>query len=179
MSDKLARLLELRKRAEVADPAAAQKLREQGKLTAWERLNLLLDRDSFVPIGRFVLHRATAFGMESRKAYGDGVLAGLGTVDGRKVAVYAQDFTFMGGSVGEMHASKIARVIELSLKMGIPLIGLNESGGARIQEGVDSLKGYGEIFYRNVLASGVVPQIVAILGPCAGGAVYSPALADF
>uniref|UniRef100_A0A7C4BBM5 Acyl-CoA carboxylase subunit beta n=1 Tax=Thermofilum pendens TaxID=2269 RepID=A0A7C4BBM5_THEPE len=179
MSDKFSQLLELRRKTEVADPSAAQRLREQGKLTAWERVEALLDKGSFVPIGRFVRHRATGFGMESRVAYGDGVIAGLGTVEGRRVAVYAQDFTFMGGSVGEMHASKIARLLELAIKIGVPVVGLNESGGARIQEGVDSLKGYGEIFYRNVIASGVVPQIVAILGPCAGGAVYSPALADF
>jgi acetyl-CoA/propionyl-CoA carboxylase len=156
-----------------------RKVHEQGRLTAHERLEKLLDRDSFIPINRYITHRATGYGMESRRAYGDGVLAGLGTVSGRRVAVYAQDFSFMGGSVGEMHASKIARTIELALKLGIPLIGLNDSGGARIQEGVDSLKGYGEIFYRNVMASGVIPQIVAVMGPAAGGAVYSPALADF
>jgi acetyl-CoA/propionyl-CoA carboxylase len=156
-----------------------KKIHEQGRLSAQERLEKLLDKDSFIPLHRYITHRATGFGMETKKAYGDGVLAGLGTVNGRKIAVYAQDFSFMGGSVGEMHASKIARTIELALKLGIPLIGLNDSGGARIQEGVDSLKGYGEIFYRNVLASGVVPQIVAIMGPAAGGAVYSPALADF
>lgn len=150
-----------------------------GKLTAWERVELLVGEGTFIELGHFVTHRATEFGMKERVAYGDGVVTGIGEVDGRRVAVYAQDFTFMGGSVGEMHAMKIARLIELATKLGIPVIGLNDSGGARIQEGVDSLKGYGEIFYRNVMASGVVPQLVAIMGPCAGGAVYSPALADF
>lgn len=172
-------LLKRRSDAQKISEEQAKKIHEQGKLTVYERLSLLLDSDSFTPIGRYVLHRATGFGMESKKAYGDGVVAGLGTINGRRVAVYAQDFSFMGGSVGEMHASKIARTIEMAIKLGVPVIGLNDSGGARIQEGVDSLKGYGEIFYRNVMASGVVPQIVAIMGPCAGGAVYSPALADF
>ncbi|UNQ74132.1 acyl-CoA carboxylase subunit beta [Infirmifilum sp. NZ] len=176
---RIAELIERRRAADSLSEELVRRLHEQGRLTVHERLSLLLDPDSFIPIGRYVQHRATGFGMESKKAYGDGVVAGLGTVDGRRVAVYAQDFTFMGGSVGEMHATKIARTIELALKLGVPVIGLNDSGGARIQEGVDSLKGYGEIFYRNVMASGVVPQIVAIMGPCAGGAVYSPALADF
>lgn len=156
-----------------------KKQHEAGKLTAWERIELLVDGDTFVELGRFITHRATELGMSSRIAHGDGVVTGIGEIGGRKVAVYAQDFTFMGGSVGEMHAMKIAHLIELAMKLGIPVIGLNDSGGARIQEGVDSLKGYGEIFYRNVMASGVIPQIVAIMGPCAGGAVYSPALADF
>ena len=179
MGSRIEELLKRRKDTQSVSEEQAKILHEQEKLTVHERLSLLLDPDSFIPIGRYVLHRAIGFGMESRKAYGDGVIAGLGTVEGRRIAVYAQDFTFMGGSVGEMHASKIARTIETAVKLGIPVIGLNDSGGARIQEGVDSLKGYGEIFYRNVMASGVVPQIVAIMGPCAGGAVYSPALADF
>lgn len=156
-----------------------KKQHEAGKLTAWERIELLVDGGTFVELGRFITHRATELGMSSRVAHGDGVITGIGEIGGRKVAVYAQDFTFMGGSVGEMHAMKIAHLIESAMKLGIPVIGLNDSGGARIQEGVDSLKGYGEIFYRNVMASGVIPQIVAIMGPCAGGAVYSPALADF
>ena len=156
-----------------------RKQHEAGKLTAWERIELLVDEGTFIELGRFVVHRATEFGMSKRLAYGDGVVTGIGEIDGRKVAVYAQDFTFMGGSVGEMHALKIARLLDLAMKLGIPVIGLNDSGGARIQEGVDSLRGYGEIFYRNVMASGVIPQLVAIMGPCAGGAVYSPALADF
>ncbi|AKG38098.1 methylmalonyl-CoA carboxyltransferase [Infirmifilum uzonense] len=179
MPSRIEDLLRRRSETQRVSEERARTLHEQGKLTVIERLNLLLDPDSLIPIGRYVLHRATGFGMELRKAYGDGVIAGLGSVNGRRVAVYAQDFTFMGGSVGEMHAYKIARTIETAVKLGIPVIGLNDSGGARIQEGVDSLKGYGDIFYRNVMASGVVPQIVAILGPCAGGAVYSPALADF
>ncbi|MEM2217234.1 MAG: acyl-CoA carboxylase subunit beta [Thermofilaceae archaeon] len=156
-----------------------RKQHESGKLTAWERVELLVDKGTFVELECLVTHRATELDMSSKVAYGDGVITGIGEVNGRKVAVYAQDFTFMGGSVGEMHGMKIAHLIELAMKLGIPIIGLNDSGGARIQEGVDSLKGYGEIFYRNVMASGVVPQIVAIMGPCAGGAVYSPALADF
>lgn len=177
---KIEELKALRERARLGGgPERIASQHKAGKLTAWERLELLLDKGSFVELGRFVRHRATEFGMAEKVAYGDGVVTGLGEIGGRKVAVYAQDFTFMGGSVGEMHAQKIASLIELAMKLGIPVIGLNDSGGARIQEGVDSLKGYGEIFYRNVLASGVVPQIVAIMGPCAGGAVYSPALADF
>jgi acetyl-CoA carboxylase carboxyltransferase component len=177
---KIEELRALRERARLGGgPERIASQHKAGKLTAWERLELLLDKGSFIELGRFVKHRATEFGMTEKVAYGDGVVTGLGEIGGRKVAVYAQDFTFMGGSVGEMHAQKIASLIELAVKLGVPVIGLNDSGGARIQEGVDSLKGYGEIFYRNVLASGVVPQIVAIMGPCAGGAVYSPALADF
>ena len=177
---KIEEIRALRERARLGGgPERIASQHKAGKLTAWERLEILLDKGSFVELGRFVRHRATEFGMTGKVAYGDGVITGLGEIGGRKVAVYAQDFTFMGGSVGEMHAQKIASLIELAVKLGIPIIGLNDSGGARIQEGVDSLKGYGEIFYRNVLVSGVVPQIVAIMGPCAGGAVYSPALADF
>lgn len=180
MKNKITELLDKRRLAFLGGgPERIEKQHKAGKLTARERLERLIDPGTFIDLGRFVTHRATGFGMEKRKAYGDGVITGLGEVRGRKVAVYFQDFTFMGGSVGEMHASKIARLIQLALKMGIPLIGVNDSGGARIQEGVDSLKGYGEIFYWNVMASGVIPQIVAIMGPCAGGAVYSPALADF
>jgi len=152
---------------------------QRGKLTARERLKILLDPDSFVELDTFVVHRCTDFGLEKRKALGDGVITGYGAIDGRLVCVYAQDFTFIGGSLGEMHAKKICKIMDLALKMGAPLIGLNDSGGARIQEGVASLNGYGEIFYRNVMASGAIPQIVLIMGPCAGGAVYSPALMDF
>lgn len=152
---------------------------KKGKLTARERLEILLDSGSFVEFDAFVVHRCTDFGMEKRKALGDGVVTGCGTIDGRLVYVYAQDFTFLGGSLGEMHAQKICKVMDLALKTGSPIIGLNDSGGARIQEGVASLKGYGEIFYRNVMASGAIPQIVVGMGPCAGGAVYSPALMDF
>ncbi len=180
IQEKLSELRRLKELAKLGGgPEAIRKQHEKGKLTARERLELLLDEGSFIELDMFIQHRCTEFGMESRRVLGDGVVAGLGTIDGRPVAVYAQDFTFMGGSVGEMHAKKIAMLIDLALKLGIPVIGLNDSGGARIQEGVDSLAGYGEIFYRNVMASGVIPQIVAILGPCAGGAVYSPALSDF
>jgi len=156
-----------------------EKQHKRGKLTARERLEKLLDSDSFVELDPFIVHRCTEFGMEKEKGLGDGVVTGYGTVNGRLVYVFAQDFTFMGGSLGEMHAKKICNVMDLAMKMGVPLIGLDDSGGARIQEGVDSLAGYGEIFYRNVLASGVIPQISVIMGPCAGGAVYSPALTDF
>ncbi|MBS7658590.1 MAG: acyl-CoA carboxylase subunit beta [Candidatus Bathyarchaeia archaeon] len=152
---------------------------KKGKLTARERLEKLLDHDTFIELNQFVTHHCVEFDMDKKKVFGDGVITGFGTIDGRPVAVFAQDFTFMGGSLGEMHAKKICEVMDLALKIGVPIIGLNDSGGARIQEGVSSLAGYGEIFYRNVLASGVVPQISVIMGPCAGGAVYSPALTDF
>ncbi len=174
---------ELRKiRERLKEGGGLEKIEAQhrkGKLTARERLELILDEDSIVEFNEFVTHRCTLFGMDKRKVLGDGVVTVFGTIDGRPVLVYAQDFTFMGGSVGEMHAKKIAEVYRLALKIGVPVIGLIDSGGARIQEGVDSLKGYGEIFYLNVLASGVIPQISAIVGPAAGGAVYSPALQDF
>ena len=156
---------------------AAQHAR--GKLTARERLEQLLDPGTFVEIGLFITHRAIGFGMEKSHPAGDGVITGWGKVDGRVVYVFAQDFTVIGGSVGEAHGRKIARILDLAIQNGAPVIGLNDSGGARIQEGVDALAGYGDIFYRNVRASGVVPQISVILGPCAGGAVYSPAITDF
>ncbi len=151
----------------------------KGKLTARERLDLLLDQGSFEEIDAFRRHRSSNFGLDQQRPLGDGVVVGTGTIDGRLVAVFAQDFTVFGGSLAEEHASKICKVMDLSMKLGIPMIGLNDSGGARIQEGVVSLAGYSEIFLRNTLASGVVPQISAIMGPCAGGAVYSPALTDF
>lgn len=151
----------------------------QGKLTARERLSLLLDEGSFVEIDKFVKHRCTAFGMDKEELPCDGVVTGIGKINGRLVAVFSQDFTVMGGSLGEMHAKKIMKLMDLAMELGIPLIGINDSGGARIQEGVDSLFGYGGIFYRNTLASGVIPQITLIAGPCAGGAVYSPAITDF
>ncbi len=151
----------------------------KGKLTARERIDLLLDPGSFMEIGGFVQHRATGFGLEKTRPLGDGVITGWGKVDGRLVYVFAQDFTVLGGSLGEAHGRKIARLMDLALQNGAPLIGMNDSGGARIQEGVDALAGYGEVFYRNVKASGVIPQISIILGPCAGGAVYSPAITDF
>jgi len=156
-----------------------QKQHESGKLTARERLNLLFDEGSFVEIDAFVKHRCTEFGMQDVDAPGEGVVTGYGTVDGRLVYAFAQDFTVVGGSLGEMHAKKICKVMDMALKMGAPLVGMNDSGGARIQEGVDALSGYGSIFYRNTIASGVIPQISVIMGPCAGGAVYSPALTDF
>ncbi len=155
------------------------KQHESGKLTARERINLLLDESSFNEIDAFVKHRCTEFGMETTDAPGEGVVTGFGTVEGRLVYVYAQDFTVVGGSLGEMHAQKICKVLDLAMKMGAPVVGMNDSGGARIQEGVDALSGYGKIFYRNTIASGVIPQISVIMGPCAGGAVYSPALTDF
>ncbi|MBC7262937.1 MAG: methylmalonyl-CoA carboxyltransferase [Chloroflexi bacterium] len=150
-----------------------------GKLTARERLDLLLDLGSFRELDMFVTHRATGFGIEKTKPLGDGVVTGYGSIDGRLVYVFSQDFTVFGGSLGEAHAEKICKVMDLALKNGAPIIGLNDSGGARIQEGVVSLGGYADIFLRNTLASGVVPQISAIMGPCAGGAVYSPAITDF
>ena len=155
------------------------KQHEKGKLTARERIDLLLDEGSFQEIGKLVTHRATDFGMEKQKILGDGVVTGYGTIDGRLVYVFSQDFTVFGGSLSETFAEKIVKVMDLAMKNGAPVIGLNDSGGARIQEGVVSLGGYADIFYRNTLASGVVPQISAVMGPCAGGAVYSPAITDF
>ncbi len=156
-----------------------EKHHEQGKLTARERIEFLLDTGSFVETGQLVTHRCADFGMERQKFLGDGVVTGHGTIDGRKVCVFAQDFTVFGGSLGAAHAEKICKLMDLAMKIGVPVIGLNDSGGARIQEGVGSLAGYADIFLRNTLASGVVPQISAIMGPCAGGAVYSPAITDF
>ena len=152
---------------------------KKGKLTARERIELLLDPESFNELDQFVVHQCTEFGMAERKIAGDGVVTGYGTIDGRLVYVFSQDFTVFGGALGEMFAEKMCKLMDLALKAGAPVIGLNDSGGARIQEGVASLAGYGDIFFRNVIASGVIPQISAIMGPCAGGAVYSPALTDF
>jgi len=151
----------------------------RGKLTARERIDQLLDEGSFVELDAFARHRSTNFGMDANRPYGDGVVTGYGTVDGRQVCVFAQDFTVFGGSLGEVFGEKIVKVMDLALKIGCPLIGINDSGGARIQEGVVSLGLYGEIFRRNTLASGVIPQISLVMGPCAGGAVYSPAITDF
>src|SRR5215471_9992073 len=151
----------------------------KGKLTARERLELLLDPGTFVETDKFVTHRATDFGLGEEKYFGDGVVTGHGQIDGRLVFVFSQDFTVFGGSLSETHGQKICKIMDLAVKNGAPLIGLNDSGGARIQEGVVSLGAYAEIFLRNVLASGVIPQISAVLGPCAGGAVYSPAMTDF
>jgi len=159
--------------------ARIAKQHEAGKLTARERVDLLCDPGSFVEIDRFVLHRCTDFDMEKQRVLGDGVITGWGKVEGRRVAVFAQDFTVFGGSLSGAYAQKICKLMDFAVKSGVPVVGLNDSGGARIQEGVESLAGYAEIFWRNTQASGVVPQISCILGPCAGGAVYSPAITDF
>ena len=156
-----------------------QKQHDKGKLSARERLDVLLDKGSFTELDMFVQHRSNDFGMDKNRILTDGVVTGYGTIDGRQVMVFSQDFTIFGGSLSEAFAEKICKVMDMALKMGIPIIGLNDSGGARIQEGVVSLGGYADIFLKNTLASGVVPQISAILGPCAGGAVYSPAITDF
>lgn len=180
MDDKISQLEKMRADARLGGGEARIAAQHaKGKLTARERIELLLDPGTFVEIGAFVQHRAAGFGMEKSRPAGDGVITGWGKIDGRRVYVFAQDFTVLGGSLGEAHGRKIARLMDLALQNGAPLIGLNDSGGARIQEGVDSLAGYGEVFYRNVKASGVIPQISIILGPCAGGAVYSPAITDF
>ncbi len=152
---------------------------KKGKLTARERIMLLMDEGSFEEIGALVVHRTKDFGMENQLYYGDGVVTGYGTVNGKLIYVFAQDFTVFGGALSETHAEKICKIMDMAMKTGAPMIGLNDSGGARIQEGVRSLGGYADIFYRNVLSSGVIPQISAIMGPCAGGAVYSPAMTDF
>lgn len=171
-----------RRRAETLAPGGEARIAAQhakGKLTARERLDVLLDAGSFVETGAFVRHHAQGFGVEESRPYGDGVVTGWGTIDGRLVYVFSQDFTVFGGSLGLAHAEKIVRVMQLAMENGAPVVGLNDSGGARIQEGVAALGGYADIFLQNTLASGVVPQISAILGPCAGGAVYSPAITDF
>jgi propionyl-CoA carboxylase beta chain len=173
----------LRERSGLAEQGGGQarleKQRGGGKMTARERIDFFLDEGSFEEFDKFVVHRSTDFGMEQQKFPGDGVVTGHGLVDGREVFVFAQDFTVFGGSLSETHAQKICKIMDMAMKVGAPVIGLNDSGGARIQEGVVSLAGYADIFLRNTLASGVVPQISAILGPCAGGAVYSPAITDF
>jgi propionyl-CoA carboxylase beta chain len=175
-----ARLDELNARALMGGgEARVKKQHDQGKLTARERIDLLLDPGTFIEIGRLVMHRCTDFGMQDQQYLGDGVITGYGQVDGRKVFVFAQDFTVFGGSLSGAHAAKICKIMDMALKVGAPVIGLNDSGGARIQEGVESLAGYADIFLRNTLASGVIPQISAIMGPCAGGAVYSPSITDF
>jgi propionyl-CoA carboxylase beta chain len=177
------KLADLRRRIEAAAHAgsgtAVEKQHAKGKLTARERIELLLDDDSFTELDELARHRSTNFGMEANRPYGDGVVTGYGTVDGRPVAVFSQDFTVFGGALGEVFGEKIVKVMDFALKTGCPVIGINDSGGARIQEGVASLGMYGEIFRRNTHASGVIPQISLIMGPCAGGAVYSPAITDF
>ncbi|MFA9372420.1 MAG: acyl-CoA carboxylase subunit beta [Labilibaculum antarcticum] len=176
-------ILDLRKRKEKVlqggGEKAIQKQVAMGKLTARERVTSILDEDSFHEYDMFVEHEARDFGMEKKELHGDGVIIGTGTIYGEPVCIFAQDFTVAGGSLGLMHARKITKIMDHALKMRVPLIGINDSGGARIQEGVNSLAGYGEIFFRNTLASGVIPQLSVILGPCAGGAVYSPALTDY
>ncbi|HON20541.1 MAG TPA: carboxyl transferase domain-containing protein, partial [Bacteroidales bacterium] len=180
MQDKIKELLELRVQARLGGgEKRIEKQHQQGKKTARERINMLLDEGSFEEFDMFVTHRCTNFDLDKESYLGDGVVTGYGSVDGRLVYVYAQDFTTFGGSLSETHAAKICKVLDKAMKVGAPVVGFNDSGGARIQEGVTSLAGYAEIFQRNVLASGVIPQISAILGPCAGGAVYSPALTDF
>jgi acetyl-CoA carboxylase carboxyltransferase component len=179
-SDRIERLRQIREEAAHAGSArAVAKQHESGKLTARERIQLLLDKDSFVEIDMFVRHRATAFGIGETRPPGDAVVTGWGTVDGRTVFVFAEDFTVFGGSLGEAVSEKICKLMDLAMDTGAPIIGLKDSGGARIQEGVMALDGYGKIFRRNVAASGVIPQISVIMGPCAGGAVYSPAITDF
>ena len=183
MPDPRALLDDLRHRQSQAEqgggPDRIAQQHKKGKLTARERLDLLLDEGSFVELDRFVTHRATGFGLEDQRYPGDGVVTGSGRVNGRLVYVFSQDFTVFGGSLSETHAQKICKIMDLAMRNGAPVVGLNDSGGARIQEGVASLGGYADIFLRNTLASGVVPQISVILGPCAGGAVYSPAITDF
>jgi len=177
---KIERLRKLREEAKLGGgPERIERQHKRGKLTARERLDLLLDEGSFHELDVFVTHRATGFGMEERRYLGDGVVTGYGTIDGRLVYIFSQDFTVFGGALGEAHAEKICKIMDLAMRNGAPVIGLNDSGGARIQEGVESLGGYAEIFTRNTLASGVIPQISAVMGPCAGGAVYSPAITDF
>ncbi len=174
------KLLVLEREAELGGgPDRIARQHRDNKLSARERLELLLDPGSFVELDKLVTHQCRDFGMEKQEIPGDGVVTGHGKIDGRTVFVFAQDFTIFGGSLGSAYAKKICKVMDLAMKVGAPVIGLNDSGGARIQEGVVSLGGYAEIFYRNVVASGVIPQFSLICGPCAGGAVYSPAMTDF
>ena len=173
-------LAELQERSEkikeMGGRESVEKQRKRGKLTARERIDLLLDKGTFREIGMFARSRTAAAGTEIRS---DAVITGCGEIDGRRVYIFSQDFTSSGGTLSEIHAKKICNIVDSAMKLGCPLIGINDSGGARIQDGVDALSGYGQLFYRNTLASGVIPQICAIIGPCAGGAVYSPALMDF
>ncbi len=180
MSERLEDLAARKEQAlHAGSPKAVEKHHEKGKMTARERLDYLLDEGSFQELDMLARHRAHGMGLEDNRPYTDGVVTGFGTIDGRRVCVFSQDFTVFGGALGEVFAEKIHKVMDLAVATGVPVIGLNDSGGARIQEGVVSLHSYGGIFYRNVLASGVIPQISVILGPCAGGAVYSPAMTDF
>ncbi|PKM52146.1 MAG: methylmalonyl-CoA carboxyltransferase [Firmicutes bacterium HGW-Firmicutes-7] len=170
------------KKERISQGGVIEKIKQQhaaGKMTARERITMLLEPDSFVEVGAFRVHKSRDFGMDKVEAPSDGVVTGYGSILGTLVFVYAQDFTVLGGSLGEVHADKICTIMDMALKMGAPIIGINDSGGARVQEGIDALSGFGNIFYRNTLASGVIPQISVIMGPCAGGAVYSPAITDF
>ena len=170
------------KKAQLEQGGGAEKITKQhesGKMTARERIEALFDENSFVEIDAFVETKGIDFDMQKKKVPGDGVVTGYGSVNGRLVFISSQDFTVIGGSLGEMHAKKITKVMDMAMKMGVPFISINDSGGARIEEGIDALKGFGDIFFRNTLASGVIPQISVIMGPCAGGAVYSPAITDF
>src|ERR671925_1424962 len=177
------KLAELKRRDSLAEagggPERRQRQHKEGKMSARERIEFLLDEGTFEETDKLVTHRCTDFGMEKQKFYGDGFITGYGRVEGRLVFVFAQDFTVFGGSLSEANAGKICKIMDLAMRVGAPVIGLNDSGGARIQEGVMSLAGYADIFLRNPLASGVIPQISAVMGPCAGGAVYSPAITDF
>src|ERR1700755_2964294 len=177
------KLAELKRRDTLAEAGGGAERRErqhkEGKMSARERLEFLLDEGTFEETDKLVTHRCTDFGMDKQKIFGDGFVTGYGRIEGRLVFVFAQDFTVFGGSLSEANASKIVKIMDTAMRVGAPVIGLNDSGGARIQEGVMSLAGYADIFLRNTLASGVVPQISAIMGPCAGGAVYSPAITDF
>ncbi|HEX7942294.1 MAG TPA: carboxyl transferase domain-containing protein, partial [Gemmatimonadaceae bacterium] len=178
--ERLARLDQMRAESRLGGGTVRiERQHSWGKLTARERLDLLLDPGSFVELDAFVTHRSREFGLEEQRFLGDGVVTGHGRIDGRTVFVFSQDFTVFGGSLSEAYAEKICKIMDLAMKVGAPVIGLNDSCGARIQEGVVSLGGYADIFLRNVLASGVIPQISVIMGPCAGGAVYSPAMTDF
>src|SRR5271169_149707 len=177
------KLTELKRRDSLADAGGEEERRarghKQGKMSARERIEFLLDEGTFEETDKLVTHRCTDFGMDEQKYFGDGFITGYGRIEGRLAFVFAQDFTVFGGSLSETNAAKICKIMDLAMKVGAPVIGLNDSGGARIQEGVRSLAGYADIFLRNTLSSGVIPQISAILGPCAGGAVYSPAITDF
>src|SRR5579871_6327568 len=181
--DREQKLAELKRRDSLAEAGGGEERRarqhKEGKMSARERIEFLLDENTFEEFDRLVTHNCTDFGMEQSKVYGDGFVTGYGRIEGRLVFVFAQDFTVYGGSLSEANAGKIVKIMDMAMKTGAPLIGLNDSGGARIQEGVMSLAGYADIFLRNTLASGVIPQISAIMGPCAGGAVYSPAITDF
>ena len=180
VQEKIQELKQLQEKIKLGGGAKRiEKQHASGKLTARERIEKLFDSGTFAELDQFVRHRCTNFGMEKEAAPGEGVVTGYGTIDGRLVFAFAQDFTVIGGSLGEMHAAKICKVQDMAMKMGAPIIGINDSGGARIQEAVDALSGYGRIFFRNTMASGVIPQISVIMGPCAGGAVYSPAITDF